>query len=378
MNVLDVADQQRILTLLGRGWSIRRVSRETGYRHNDPPLRDRSGDPQAQVVGKMYHPGRSAHRPKTAHRAGSAHRLAVTRSSAEPFRAFVETELAKRRNAMAIYQDLVEHHGYTGSYDAVKRLARKLRKREPKVSCRFETEPGQELQVDYGEGGLTRDPRTGKYRRPRLFTLRSATVATHFKKRFGTRRRRFGASSTRKGSRISVASPTRSASIISKRAYSNPTSTTRSSTRSMPRCLSTTALCRYPAGRTHPTSRARSSRRSGTCKRRRSKANASRVSRSTTSTSRAGTNAGRRRASMAPPSDKFAPCSKKSSRSCCRCRRRDSNTIGSVSALFTSTATSRSTAPTTRRRRATLATRYQCTSADCGCVYSSVDAAVHS
>ena len=96
---------------------------------------------------------------------------AVTRSSAKPFRAFVETELAKRRNAMAIYQDLVEHHGYTGSYDAVKRLARKLRKREPKVSCRFETEPGQELQVDYGEGGLTRDPRTGKYRRPRLFTL---------------------------------------------------------------------------------------------------------------------------------------------------------------------------------------------------------------
>ena len=54
---------------------------------------------------------------------------------------------------MAIYQDLVEHHGYTGSYDAVKRLARKLRKREPKVSCRFETEPGQELQVDYGEAG---------------------------------------------------------------------------------------------------------------------------------------------------------------------------------------------------------------------------------
>ena len=33
MNVLDVADQQRILTLLGRSWSIRRVSRETGYRH---------------------------------------------------------------------------------------------------------------------------------------------------------------------------------------------------------------------------------------------------------------------------------------------------------------------------------------------------------
>ena len=29
---------------------------------------------------------------------------------------------------------------------------------QPKISCRFETEPGQEVQVDYGEGALTRDP----------------------------------------------------------------------------------------------------------------------------------------------------------------------------------------------------------------------------
>ena len=46
----------------------------------------------------MYHPGRV---PTDS---------AVTCSSAEPFRTFIETELAKRRNAVAIYQDLVEHH----------------------------------------------------------------------------------------------------------------------------------------------------------------------------------------------------------------------------------------------------------------------------
>jgi len=44
-------------------------------------------------------------------------------------------------------------------------------KREPKIACRYESEPGGEMQVDYGEGALTRDPRTGKYRRPRLFAL---------------------------------------------------------------------------------------------------------------------------------------------------------------------------------------------------------------
>ena len=107
---------------------------------------------------------------------------AMTRSSAAPFRAIIEGEVAKGRNATAIYQDLVEHHGYDGSYDAVKRFVRKLRKREPKISCRFETEPGQEIQVDYGEGAPTRDPRTGKYRRPRLFTLTLSNSRHAFQK----------------------------------------------------------------------------------------------------------------------------------------------------------------------------------------------------
>lgn len=93
------------------------------------------------------------------------------RSSAAPFAGFIAAELGKRRNATAIFQDLVEHHGYDGSYDAIKRLARKLRKAEPKIACRYESEPGEEMQVDYGEGALTRDRRTGKYRRPRLFVL---------------------------------------------------------------------------------------------------------------------------------------------------------------------------------------------------------------
>ena len=33
MNVLDVADRNRILDLLRKGWSIRQVARDTGHRH---------------------------------------------------------------------------------------------------------------------------------------------------------------------------------------------------------------------------------------------------------------------------------------------------------------------------------------------------------
>jgi hypothetical protein len=53
----------------------------------------------------------------------------------------------------------------------VKWFVRRFRVREPKVSCRFETPPGQESPVNYGEGAPTGDPRTSKYRKPRLFVM---------------------------------------------------------------------------------------------------------------------------------------------------------------------------------------------------------------
>jgi transposase len=94
-----------------------------------------------------------------------------SRSSVGGHAEFIEAEVAKGRNAVAIFQDMVEHRAYAGSYDAVKRFARRFRAADPKVSCRFETPPGQEAQVDYGEGAPTRDPKTGKYRKPRLFVM---------------------------------------------------------------------------------------------------------------------------------------------------------------------------------------------------------------
>ena len=51
---------------------------------------------------------------------------------------------------------------------------RKLRQREPEQFDRLEFVPGEEMQVDYGEGAPTRVPGTERYRKPRLFvaTLR--------------------------------------------------------------------------------------------------------------------------------------------------------------------------------------------------------------
>ena len=43
----------------------------------------------------------------------------LTASACEPHRAFIEAQLRLRRNAMAVYQDLVDRHGFTGAYNSV-------------------------------------------------------------------------------------------------------------------------------------------------------------------------------------------------------------------------------------------------------------------
>ncbi len=93
-------------------------------------------------------------------------------SSAEPCREIIEPALMRGRNAMAIWQDLVSDHGFGGSYEAVKRFVRKLRGvTGPAAAGIIQTGPGEEAQVDYGTGPMVRDPKTGKYRRTRLFVM---------------------------------------------------------------------------------------------------------------------------------------------------------------------------------------------------------------
>ena len=73
---------------------------------------------------------------------------------------------------MAIWQDLVDKRGFDAGYASVKRFVRKLRGRSSREAHPvITTGPGEEAQVDYGDGPMVRDPKTGKYRRTRLFVL---------------------------------------------------------------------------------------------------------------------------------------------------------------------------------------------------------------
>jgi transposase len=92
-------------------------------------------------------------------------------SACAPHRKWIEDQVILGRNAMAIYQDLVERFGFTHRYNSVKRFVACLKRKAPEVYDVLEFFPGEEAQVDYGQGALTLHPKTKRYRRPRLFVM---------------------------------------------------------------------------------------------------------------------------------------------------------------------------------------------------------------
>jgi transposase len=184
VNVLKPNQRATIQTLLERNTSQREIARITGI--------DRKTVRSYQRRWLAQHP----HSPATTPPTGAANSPGVATGSnalaaqlpppwppaaapvatslCEPHRAFIEEQLRLKRNAMAIYQDLVDAHGFGGAYNSVKRFVGTLRHTEPEQFDRLAFLPGEEMQVDYGEGAPTRVPGSERYRKPRLFvaTLR--------------------------------------------------------------------------------------------------------------------------------------------------------------------------------------------------------------
>jgi transposase len=119
-----------------------------------------SGNPASQASTDF-----GAGLPPTAGRAPTA-------SACEPYRELIELGVGRRRNAMAIWQDLVDQYGFPARYASVRRFVAKLRgARTSEAHPVIVTAPGEEAQVDYGDGPMVRHAITGKYRRTRLFVL---------------------------------------------------------------------------------------------------------------------------------------------------------------------------------------------------------------
>ncbi len=158
------------------GKTIRRHvsnSREvaTGSRPNSRTLAtgSDSNSPTPATGSDQTAPPRPPALPKVAASACAAHRD------------FIEAQVALGRNALAIYQDLVDSHGFGHRYNSVKRFVRALKARAPERFDVLEFLPGEESQVDYGQGALTRLP-NGKYRRPYLFVMTPKYSGKSFRK----------------------------------------------------------------------------------------------------------------------------------------------------------------------------------------------------
>ena len=87
-------------------------------------------------------------------------------SACEPYHELIVEALGRGRNAMAIWQDLVDDHGFPAGYSSVRRFVSTFRGRSAEEGrVVIATAPAEEAQVDYGDGPMVRDPGSGKYRR---------------------------------------------------------------------------------------------------------------------------------------------------------------------------------------------------------------------
>ena len=66
----------------------------------------------------------------------------MTPSTCEPYRSWIEAQVRLGRNAVSIYQDLVEIRGFTHAYYVVKRFVAKLKLRAPERFDVLEFLPG--------------------------------------------------------------------------------------------------------------------------------------------------------------------------------------------------------------------------------------------
>jgi transposase len=193
-NVLNEEKQQQVIALGRLGWSLRRIEQQTGVRRETASTYLKAAGVAVRGPGRWGRRGVStptteptsnwtAAKPANEVTTDSGGKTpenpqpqpgtaAPSTSACEPYRESIEVGLSRGRNAMSIWQDLVDQHGFSGGYQTVKRFVRKLSgTHSPQAVGIILTAPGEEAQVDYGTGPMVRDEKSGKYRRTRLFVM---------------------------------------------------------------------------------------------------------------------------------------------------------------------------------------------------------------
>jgi transposase len=154
-----VTDVRELVRRLRMGEPDRRIARDLGVSRNTVARYRawaeqhglRTGElPPLEALAKLLQP--------VAARARPAHE----QSQVEPFREQVDALRRRGVEGQAIWQILVDQHGFTGSYSAIKRFLRRLTPPGDGATIRLEVAPGEEAQVDFGFAGQFFDPETNR------------------------------------------------------------------------------------------------------------------------------------------------------------------------------------------------------------------------
>jgi transposase len=193
-NRLKMAMIETIILLSARGWSSRRIAQELGI-HRDTVARylaeQRADAKPAMAPTGSNQPADEAKpataptgslsvetgaKPATAPAGSDPPSLAVegladtsavaasTRSLCEPFRVLIEMKIDQGLSAQRIFQDLVGEHGFTGRYPSVRRFVRQHLPQEELPFRRLHCGPGEEAQVDFGQGAPIQESDSRRYR----------------------------------------------------------------------------------------------------------------------------------------------------------------------------------------------------------------------
>ena len=175
MNRLEVNLLNAIIALHGRGWSQRRIARELQINRETVAVHLRASKPAIPTTGSVTDgtpkPAISTAgsapvddaKPAISTTGSTGGRVSLCREHLPVITEAVAAGLSARR----IHQDLLQEHAFAGSYESVKRCVRALTRQLELPHRRLECAPGEELQVDFGQGAWIEAD--GKRRRPHLF-----------------------------------------------------------------------------------------------------------------------------------------------------------------------------------------------------------------
>ena len=167
-HVLSREKREQVIALGRLGWSLRRIEQETGVRRETAgdylrgagiALRRPGGwghhSPSKAAIDPITDSGGGESKPAIEVIAGFLAKKpgCGPASSCEPYRELIALELERDRNAMGIWQDLVDRHGFAGGYQSVSRFVRNLHgAATPEARAIIETNLGEGVEVYTVEG----------------------------------------------------------------------------------------------------------------------------------------------------------------------------------------------------------------------------------